>query len=172
MHALRHWRIAFGVPLSAFARSEPGQSDFEPEAAMKVSEAMHIGVTWATPNTPVIELARLMLKDEIGAIPIGHADRLVGMVTDRDIVCRCIALGLDPHKVVARDVMSKGVVWCREDEELADAALLMQDKQVRRLPVINESKRMVGMLALGDVWHTAPDKIAAELMSRVSAHHH
>lgn len=138
---------------------------------MKVSEAMHAGVTWATPNTSLIDLARLMRDNEIGAIPIGHADRLVGMVTDRDIVCRCLALGVDPRTLTARDVMSEGVVWCHEDQELADAALLMQDKKVRRLPVINDSKRMVGILALGDVWHTTPDRMSAELMSRVSDHH-
>lgn len=138
---------------------------------MKVSEAMHIGVTWATPNTSLIDLARLMRDNEIGAIPIGHADRLVGMVTDRDIVCRCLALGVDPRTLTARDVMSEGVVWCHEDQELADAAILMQDKKVRRLPVIDDSKRMVGILALGDVWHTAPDRMSAEVMSRVSDHH-
>ena len=84
---------------------------------------------WATPNTSEIDLARLMRDNEIGAIPIGHADRLVGMVTDRDIVCRRLALGLDPRTLTARDVMSEGVVWRHEDQELADAALLMQDKK-------------------------------------------
>jgi predicted transcriptional regulator len=77
---------------------------------MKVDQAMHKGVTWVDPNTPLEQLARLMQKHDIGAIPIGENDRLIGMVTDRDIVCRCIAAGLDPKSATARDVMTEGIV--------------------------------------------------------------
>jgi CBS domain-containing protein len=116
-------------------------------------------------------LARLMRAHDIGAIPIGENDRLIGMVTDRDIVCRCIAAGLDPNTATARDVMSEGIVFCLEKQELDDAARIMEMKKIRRLPVINGKKRMVGILSLGDVYHTGPRHVSGEVMHAVSDHH-
>jgi CBS domain-containing protein len=138
---------------------------------MQVKQAMHKGVQWADPDTPISELAQLMRKYDIGAIPIGENDRLVGMVTDRDIVCRCIALGLDPNSTRARDIMTDGIVFCLERQELDDAARLMQTRKVRRLPVINAKKRMTGMLSLGDIYHAAPRSLSKHAMQAVSAHH-
>ena len=138
---------------------------------MKVKNAMHKGVTWVEPDTPVETLARLMREHDIGAIPIGENDRLVGMVTDRDIVCRCMAAGLDPKTATARDVMTEGIIFCLDKQELDDAARVMEMKKVRRLPVINGKKRMIGMLSLGDVYHKAPDHLSDEVMNAVSAHH-
>ena len=138
---------------------------------MKVKKAMHRGVTWVDPRTPVQQLARLMREHDIGAIPIGENDRLIGMVTDRDIVCRCIAADLDPKTAVARDVMSEGVIFCLDNQELDDAARIMEAKQVRRLPVINGKKRMIGILSLGDVYHAGPRAVSAEVMHAVSQHH-
>src|SRR4029453_14250640 len=103
---------------------------------MKVKKAMHEGVQWVEPMTSVKEIARLMRKHDIGAIPIGENDRLVGMVTDRDIVCRCVAKGLDIATTLARGVMSKGIVFCQDEQELDDAARIMEDKNIRRLPVL------------------------------------
>jgi len=138
---------------------------------MKVKTAMHRGVTWVDPSTPIEQLAQLMQKHDIGAIPIVENDRLVGMVTDRDIVCRCIAAGGDPKTTTARDVMTEGIIFCLDKQELDDAARLMEMKQVRRLPVINGKKRMIGILSLGDVYHRAPDHLSDEVMHAVSAHH-
>ena len=138
---------------------------------MKVKQAMHKGVQWVGPGTPVSQLATLMRKHDIGAIPIGENDRLIGMVTDRDIVCRCVAAGLDPQTATASDVMSKGIVFCLDKQDLDDAARLMEMKKVRRLPVINGKKRMIGMLSLGDVYHAASRPISEEAMQGVSAHH-
>jgi CBS domain-containing protein len=138
---------------------------------MKVKQAMHKGVTWVGPNTPVEQLARLMQKHDIGAIPIGESDRLIGMVTDRDIVCRCIAAGLDPKAATARDVMTEGIVFCLDKQELDDAARIMEMKKIRRLPVINAKKRMIGILSLGDVYHTGPRHVSGEVMHAVSGHH-
>jgi CBS domain-containing protein len=107
----------------------------------------------------------------LGAVPIGENDRLIGMVTDRDIVCRCIAAGLDPKTASARDVMSEGIVFCLEKQELDAAARIMEMKKIRRLPVINGKKRMTGILSLGDVYHKAPDHLGGEVMHAVSAHH-
>jgi len=138
---------------------------------MKVKQAMHKGVQWVDPAMSVETLARLMRAHDIGAIPIGENDRLIGMVTDRDIVCRCIAAGLDPNTATARDVMSEGIVFCLEKQELDDAARIMEMKKIRRLPVINGKKRMVGILSLGDVYHTGPRHVSAEVMHAVSDHH-
>jgi CBS domain-containing protein len=138
---------------------------------MKVKQAMHQGVQWVDPSTSIKELAGLMREHDIGAIPIGENDRLVGMVTDRDIVCRCIAAGLDVAKTTARDVMSKGIVFCSDQEELDDAARIMEDKKIRRLPVINQDKRMIGMLSVGDISHTGSRDLTGEVMQAVSAHH-
>jgi CBS domain-containing protein len=138
---------------------------------MKVKQAMHKGVQWVDPNTPIVELARLMREHDIGAIPIGENDRLVGMVTDRDIVCRCVAAGLDAKTQRARDVMTEGIVFCLERQELDDAARLMESRQVRRLPVINGKKRMTGILSLGDLYNAAARTVSKEAMQAVSAHH-
>jgi CBS domain-containing protein len=138
---------------------------------MKVKQAMHKGVQWVGPSTSVTQLAELMRKHDIGAIPIGENDRLIGMVTDRDIVCRCIAKGLDPQRAAAREVMTKGIVFCLDRQEVDDAARLMETKKVRRLPVINDKKRMIGMLSLGDVYHAVSRPVSKEAMQGVSAHH-
>ncbi len=138
---------------------------------MKVKDAMHKGVEWVPPTTPISKLAELMNKHDIGAIPVGENDRLVGMVTDRDIVCRGLAKGLDPHKATAKDVMTKGIVYCREEQELDDAVRQMEDSKIRRLPVLNKEKRMTGMLALGDVSHKGPLELSGEVVKAVSGHH-
>ena len=119
---------------------------------MKVKEAMHKGVEWVGPDTPVIELAKLMRKHDVGAIPIGENDQLIGIVTDRDIVCKGLAEErFDPGRATARDVMTPGIHCCSDDDDLAKAVRHMEELKVRRLPVINKSKRMIGILSLGDV---------------------
>jgi CBS domain-containing protein len=140
---------------------------------MKVKDAMHKGVDWVNPDTPITELAKLMREHDIGAIPIGENDQLVGMVTDRDIVCKGLAQnGFDASRAMARDVMTSGIHCCREDDDLAKAMQRMETLKVRRLPVINKNKRMVGMLALGDVSTAAPNELVSECVKSVSAHHH
>ena len=89
---------------------------------MKVKDAMHKGVDWVSPDTPVTELAKLMCEHDIGAIPIGENDRLIGMVTDRDIVCKGLAQdSFDARRATARDVMTPGIHCCRDDDDLAKA---------------------------------------------------
>jgi predicted transcriptional regulator len=138
---------------------------------MKVKEMMHKGVEWVAAETPVAMLARKMMQHDIGAIPVGDNDRLIGMVTDRDITVRAVANGKDISKLTAKDVMTKGIVYCQDSEDVNDAVRIMESKKIRRLPVLDENKRMVGMLSLGDVSHTASHEIAAEVMKAVSAHH-
>jgi len=139
---------------------------------MKVKEAMHKGVDWVGPETPVAELAKLMCEHDIGAIPIGDSDKLIGMVTDRDIVCKGLARGsFDLRRATARDVMTSGIHCCREDDELAKAIKHMEELKVRRLPVINKSRRMVGILSLGDIGNFAPGEMVSKYVRNVSAHH-
>jgi CBS domain-containing protein len=138
---------------------------------MKVKDAMHPGVTWADPETRVTELARKMRDEDIGAIPIGENDRLVGMVTDRDIAIRGLADGRDIETLTAREVMSSPIIYCRTEQDLDDAAHIMEAEQVRRLPVIDENKRMVGMLSLGDVASMAKHELSGEVAEAVAEHH-
>lgn len=138
---------------------------------MTVKQVMHQGAEWVPPSTPIHELARLMREHDIGAIPIGENDRLIGMVTDRDIVCRGLIDGKDSRRLTARDVMTPGIFFCRDDEDVFDATRTMELKQVRRLPVIDKQKRMVGMLSLGDVSNACDQETSGELLQAVAAHH-
>ncbi len=138
---------------------------------MKVKQAMHGQVKWCEPSMPVAKIAKLMKANDIGAIPVGENDRLIGMVTDRDIALRAVANGRDLSKTTARNVMSKGVSYCNENDRLSEAVHLMEEKQIRRLPVINDEKRMVGMLSLGDVTHAAGKSTSGGFARAVSGHH-
>jgi len=139
--------------------------------AMKVKNSMHKGAHWVSPETPVTTLAQMMREQDIGAIPVGENDRLIGMVTDRDIALRAVADGKDISRLTARNVMTKGIAWCRDTDDVSQALQVMGSKQVRRLPVIDKNKRMVGILSLGDLAHTASSRIAADAAKAVSGHH-
>jgi predicted transcriptional regulator len=138
---------------------------------MKVQDVMHSGVTWVPPDMPVLKIAKKMRDEDIGAVPVGENDKLIGMVKDRDIACRALADGKDIAALTARDVMSKPILYCQADEDVQDAVRIMETKKIRRLPVINAKKRMVGMLALGDISQKMPQSLAGEVIRAVSAHH-
>ena len=138
---------------------------------VKVREAMHLGASWIAPDMSLADVAARMDQEDIGALPVGEDDRLIGMITDRDIVVRGFADKSDPLQLKARDVMSQPIIFCTANEELDDAVRIMERKQVRRLPVIDDNRRMVGMLSLGDVAARAPASLAAETLRAVSAHH-
>lgn len=138
---------------------------------MKVKKIMHGNVTWVAPDTTLSRIAKKMRDEDIGAVPVGENDRLIGMVTDRDIICRAAANGGDMKKLIARKVMTKNVVWCHDTDDVKVAARLMESKKIRRLPVIDENKRMVGMLSLGDFSGQTPKSLSGEIVSAVAAHH-
>lgn len=138
---------------------------------MKVKDLMHVGVAWFGPETPLTEVAQTMRDEDVGCVPIGENDRLVGMVTDRDIACRAVAGGNDCAKMTAGEVMSKPIIYCYEDEDVDDAVHVMEQHGVRRLPVISREKRMVGMLSLGDISSRAGRELAGEAIQATSAHH-
>lgn len=138
---------------------------------MKVKDAMHKGAVWVEASTPVSEVAKKMKAFDIGAIPVGENDRLVGIITDRDITVRCVSEGKDCSQIPAKEIMTEGVVYCNEEEDLADAVRIMEQRKIRRLPVLNNDKRLVGMLSIDDIAHAAPQSLTAEVMSAVSVHH-
>ena len=117
---------------------------------MHVSEIMTRDVRIAEPEMTIREVARIMEEIDVGFMPVGENDRLVGTITDRDIALRAVAQGLGPDTKV-REVMSTEVKYCFEDEDLAGVAANMADIQVRRLPVLNKEKRLVGVVSLGDM---------------------
>ncbi|MGH6768784.1 MAG: CBS domain-containing protein [Xanthobacteraceae bacterium] len=117
---------------------------------MLVSDAMSKDVRIANPSQPIRDAARLMAEIDAGVLPVGDNDRLVGMITDRDIAVRAVALGKGPDTAV-RDVMSEDVKYCYDDEDLEEVAQNMADIKVRRLPVLNRQKRLVGIVSLGDL---------------------
>jgi CBS domain-containing protein len=118
---------------------------------MKVSELMTPEVEVIRPNDTLHTAAQMMADLDTGALPVGENDRLVGMITDRDITVRAVAKGLDPDKTAVRDAMSEHIRFCFEDEDTSEVAHKMGHWQVRRLPVLNRDKRLVGIVSLGDL---------------------
>lgn len=116
---------------------------------MKVSEIMSRNVQIASPQQTIAEIARKMADQEIGFMPVGDGDRLVGSITDRDIVVRGLADGLAGDTKV-REVMTRDVKYCFEDDEVNEVARNMGQVQVRRLPVVNRDKRLTGVISIGD----------------------
>jgi CBS domain-containing protein len=139
---------------------------------MKISEVMTPDVSFVTPDTPILEIARKMRDGDIGSTPVLEDERLVGMVTDRDIVVRVVAEGLPTQTSSARDAMSPGVLFCYEDESIEDVLEKMGDQQIRRLPVVNRDKRLVGVVSLGDLSLTGRRKRTGEALQEISQPSH
>ncbi len=137
---------------------------------MQVREVMTTDVKLASPSMTLKEAAQLMRDGDFGVLPVGENDRLVGVVTDRDITVRAVAAGKDPSSATVREAMSEGVRWVYEDASAEEAARIMSEHQIRRLPVINRDKRLVGIVAVGDfAVEGSALRPAAEAMSGVSA---
>ena len=134
---------------------------------MRVSEAMTREVRVANPGQSIRDAAKIMGEIDAGSLPVGENDRLVGMITDRDIAIRAVAQGKGPDTPV-REVMSKEVKYCYEDEDLEHVAHNMGDIQVRRLPVVNRDKRLVGIVSLGDVAQNEDTETTGEATAGVS----
>lgn len=118
---------------------------------MQIKEVMTKTPHYMDPGTTVREVAKKMRDEECGAILIGENDRLTGVVTDRDIVLRCIAEGKDAERCTAKDVMSPNLFYCFEDQTLEEAVKLMEQNKVRRLAVLNRDKRLTGVISLSDI---------------------
>jgi len=138
---------------------------------MKVKEAMHKGTTCVEPSTPVMDIAKHMRDDDVGAIPVRTDGRLVGIVTDRDIACRAVTYSGNISKLTAQDIMTKDVTCCSAEDDLVIALKVMEAKKIRRLPVTDAHKTMIGMLSLGDISHRLSNDLSGEVLRAVSAHH-
>jgi len=134
---------------------------------MKVSKIMTRDVTLLNPNQTICVAASLMAEIDAGALPVGENDRLVGMITDRDIVIRAVAQGKSADTKVA-EVMSKEVLYCFDTDEIDDVTRNMGKARVRRLPVVNRDKRLVGIVSLGDVARNDDATNIGQTVTRVS----
>jgi CBS domain-containing protein len=122
-----------------------------------------------SPTATIEEAARKMDQLDVGPLPVCENERLVGMITDRDITVRATSAGKDPRSTMIREAMSQDLVYCFEDQDVRDAARLMEDKQIRRMPVLNRDHRLVGIVSLGDIaTDTRDDRLSGEVLERVS----
>ena len=115
----------------------------------KLKDLMTRPVQTAYPEMTVQEVSRQMRAYDIGAMPVTEQDRLIGIITDRDIVLCCTAEGADPMKIRARELMTRTVHWCYEDQDIGTAAELMQEHKIRRIPILNRGQRLVGIFSMG-----------------------
>ena len=135
---------------------------------MKVAEVMTAQVVTATPQTTITEVAKTMARIESGAVPVVDAGKVVGLITDRDIVIRVVAEGGSLSQPVS-DVMTEIVETCLDEDNVADAAATMAARQVRRLVVLNETGRLVGILSLGDIATDYGAKAVGKTLEEISA---
>jgi len=137
---------------------------------MQVKDVMTRGAECVKPSNSLQEAARKMKSLDVGPLPVcGDNDRLVGMITDRDITVRAVAEGTDPRTTTVKEVMTPDVVYCFEDQDVQEAARQMKDNQIRRLVVLNRDKRLVGIVSLGDLAVETGDRnLAGETLETVS----
>lgn len=134
---------------------------------MRVSEAMQRDVQIASPDQSIEAAARIMADIDAGALPVGEGDQLVGILTDRDITVRAVAMGKDPQTPVG-EVMSPEVKYCFDDDDTEQIVRNMGEQQIRRLPVVNRDKRLVGILSLGDIATADDGRKAGEALSGIA----
>jgi CBS domain-containing protein len=118
---------------------------------MKISEIMTTNVECVSPETSISELAEKMKALDVGFLAVCENDRIAGTITDRDIVIRGLASSMDIKSLKAADVITKEVHWCYEDDDIKDVAKKMREKEVRRMLILNEGKRLVGVVSIGDI---------------------
>jgi CBS domain-containing protein len=136
---------------------------------MQLSDIMTPNPQCIGPDDTLQEAARKMLELDVGPLPVCENDRLIGMLTDRDITVRAVALGCDPKTTPVRQAMTENVATCFEDQGVSEAARMMEERQIRRLLVLNRAKRLVGVISLGDIAVETGDRPkAGEILQEVS----
>ena len=136
---------------------------------MLVQKYMTRNPVTISPDAPIIDATHLMQQHNIGFLPVVDGRQLIGTLTDRDIVVRCLARDLDPHSTPVYAAMTTGIITCQEDEDLEDAAEIMEEHQVRRLIVVDWKKRLAGVLSLGDLaTHCEDESLPGEVVKYVS----
>jgi CBS domain-containing protein len=137
---------------------------------MKVNEMMTTDVCVVSPNNTLRDAAMLMEKMDIGSLPVGANDRLVGIITDRDIAIRAVAQGKSPDTTV-QEAMSTDIKYCYDDEDIDHVARNMADLELRRMPVVNRNKRLVGVVSLSNFAYSGNRKVSDKLLKGVAAPH-
>lgn len=135
---------------------------------MKLKDIMTTDVLFVASDTPIKDAARKMEQHDIGAIPVCDGQKVLGMVTDRDIAIKVVGRGISPEECTVADVMTSPIVWCYEDLDVEEAARLMETRQIRRIIVVDRNKRLAGVVALGDVATRANEQIAGEALEKIS----
>ncbi|MBP2290442.1 CBS domain-containing protein [Azospirillum rugosum] len=136
---------------------------------MQIREIMTRQVELVNPDTPLQDAARMMRDANIGFLPVGENDRLVGTLTDRDIAVRAVAEGKDVKTAKVADAMTPDLAFAFDDQDSSEAAQIMAEKQIRRLPILNRDKRLVGVVALGDLaTKTGDDDVVGQTVQDVS----
>jgi len=136
---------------------------------MEIREIMTLDVEMVRPDVSLQEAAQKMKALDIGLIPVCDGEKLKGMLTDRDITIRATAEGLDPTTTEVADVMTTEVAYCFEDQDVEEAAGIMEAKQIRRMPVLDRNKRLVGIISLGDLAiHTPASDLSAQALKEIS----
>jgi len=135
---------------------------------VNVRDVMTARPRCAAPDTPLSQVAQLMGTQDVGAIPILDGDRLVGMITDRDIVVRAVAEEKDPRGMPSREISSGELVAVGPDQDLSDALHLMAEHQVRRLPVVDDENRLVGVVSQADIALKSKDQSVGEMVAEIS----
>jgi CBS domain-containing protein len=136
---------------------------------MKIRDIMTSDVETVSPDTPLRDAAQRMRDTDTGFLPVGENDQLVGTLTDRDITIRAVAEGQDPNSAKVRDAMSENLVYCFDDQDSSEAAELMAEKQLRRLPILSRDKRLVGVVSLGDLaTRTGDDDVVGQTVEDIS----
>ena len=135
---------------------------------MQIKEVMTPSPETISPEATLAEAATMMKKLNVGSLPVRSNDSVVGWITDRDITIRSTAEHRDPDAAVVQEAMSPAVVFCTENDDVDDCARLMEEKQIRRLPVLDAERRLVGVVALGDLALSTDKKLAGEILEKVS----
>ena len=136
---------------------------------MQLKEVMTRNIEEIQPQANLQDAAAKMKSLDVGALPVCENDKLIGMLTDRDITVRAVAEGCDPRNTCVRDAMSPGAIWCYEDDDVRDAARIMEEKQIRRLVVFDRNKRAVGIVSLGDIaTRLGDDHLSGDVLQEVS----
>jgi len=140
---------------------------------MKIKEVMTRAVESVRPDQTLQEAAAKMKSLDVGPMPVTEGDRLVGMLTDRDIVVRAVADGRDARTTKVRDAMTSDVVCCKEDDDVKDAATKMKDRQIRRIVVVDAQQRLAGIVSLADIAvNTSDEKMSGRIVEEVSKPSH
>lgn len=139
---------------------------------MNIKEIMTSSPVLTNPSTTLKEAAEKMAREDIGFLLVGEEDRLQGTLTDRDIVIRGVSKGKDPESTSIGDILTSKVLYCREDQSADEVAHNMSEQQVRRLPVVNEDKRLVGIVSLGDIAQHLSAEVAGQILQGVTAERH